>query len=57
MKALLQPWQISLVILSSWINRRQQDAVEYLLTDNRILRANLGMKRILLNDDEQRRLA
>jgi len=46
-----------LLILAGWINRRQQDAVEYLLTENRILREKLGRKRILLNDDQRRRLA
>jgi hypothetical protein len=57
MKALLQPRQLLLFILACWINRRQQDSVEYLLTENRVLRAKLGKKRILLNDDERRRLA
>ena len=57
MKALLQPWQLLLLILAGRINRRQQDAVEHLLTENRVLRAKLGKKRILLNDDERRRLA
>jgi len=57
MKSLLQPWQLLLLILAGWINRRQQDAVEYLLTENRILREKLGRKRILLNDDQRRRLA
>ena len=57
MKSLLQPWQLLLLILAGWINRRQQDAVEYLLTENRILREKLGRKRIMLNDDQRRRLA
>ncbi len=30
---------------------------EYLLTENRVLREKLGKKRILLNDDQRRRLA
>jgi len=57
MKSQFQPWQFLLLILAGWINRRQQDAVEYLLTENRILREKLGKKRILLNDDQRRRLA
>jgi len=57
MKAQLQPWQFWLLILAGWINRRQQDFVEYLLTENRVLREKLGKKRILLNDDQRRRLA
>jgi len=56
MKSLLQPWQLLLLILAGWINCRQQDAVEHLLTE-RILREKLGRKRIMLNDDQRRRLA
>jgi len=57
MKSQLQPWHLLLLILAGWINRRQQDAVEYLLTENQILREKLGKKRILLNDYQRRRLA
>jgi hypothetical protein len=41
MKSLLQPWQLLLVILAGWINRRQQDAIEYLLTENRRMGSHL----------------
>jgi len=57
MKSQLQPWQFLLLVLAGWINRTQQDAIEYLITENRILREKLGKKRILLNDDQRRRLA
>jgi hypothetical protein len=54
LKPQLQPWQLSLVILAGWINPQQQDAIEYLRTENRILREKLGKKRILLDDDQRR---
>ena len=57
MKPQFQPWHLLLLILAHWINRRQQDAIEYLLTETRVLRGKLGRKRILLNDDQRRRLA
>jgi len=38
MKSQLHPWHLFLLILAGWINRRQQDAIEYLLTENQILR-------------------
>jgi putative transposase len=57
MKSQLQPGHLLLLILAGGINRRQQDAVEYLLTENQILREKLGKKRILLNDCQRRRLA
>ena len=40
-----------------WINRQQQDAIEYLRTENRILREKLGTKRIILDDSQKRCLA
>ena len=57
MKFILQPWQLLLLTLAGWINHSQQDAVEYLITENRILREKHGKKRILLNNDQRRRLA
>ena len=57
MKSRLQPWRLLLLILAGWVNRRQQDAVECLLTENQILREKLGKKRILLDDYGRRRLA
>jgi len=42
MKAVLQPWQLLLVILAGWINRRQLAAIEYLLAENRVLMEKLG---------------
>jgi len=41
-EAQFQPWHLLLLILAGWINRRQQDAIEYLLTENRVLREKLG---------------
>ncbi len=57
MNSVLKPWQLLLLILANWINRHQQDAIEYLLTENQVLREKLGKRRILLNNDQRRRLA
>ena len=57
MDFILQPWQLYLVILASWMNRQQQEVIEYLLTENRVLKEKFGKKRILLDDDQRRRLA
>lgn len=46
-----------LVILAGWIHRQQQQVIEYLRTENQVLKEKLGKKRILLNDDQRRRLA
>ena len=53
----LQPWHIAFLAISGWVHRQQQEIIEYLLTENRVLREKLGKKRILLNDDQRRRLA
>ncbi|QDU82502.1 Integrase core domain protein [Polystyrenella longa] len=53
----MQPWHLLVYALSSWVNREQQLAIEYLKTENSILREKVGKKRILLNDNERRRLA
>ncbi len=51
------PMGMLLVMLTGWINRHQQDVIEYLKEENEILRKKLGAKRILLNDNQRMRLA
>ena len=51
MISILRPWQMPLFIIAGWINRHQQDVVEYLRTENAVLKGKLGKKRILLSDD------
>ncbi len=57
MDFILQPWQLYFVILAGLINRQQQLVIEYLRTENQVLREKLGKKRILLTDNQRRRLA
>ena len=57
MTFVLQPWQLYLVILAGWIHRQQQEVIEYLRTENQVLKEKLDTKRILLSDDQRRRLA
>jgi len=46
-----------LLMFSGWVNRQQQQVIDYLLEENRVLREQLGGRRIRLNDDQRRRLA
>jgi putative transposase len=57
MQFVLHAWQLLLLILAGWINQQEQNVIEYLRAENRVLREKLGKKRILLNDDLRRRLA
>ena len=57
MNLVLQPWHLMVMFHASWVNRHQQEVIEYLRTENQMLQEKLGKKRILLNDDQRRRLA
>jgi hypothetical protein len=46
-----------MLLFAGWVNRQQQAAIEYLLEENRALRAAHGLRRIPLTDDQRRRLA
>ncbi|MHC4757268.1 MAG: integrase core domain-containing protein [Planctomycetota bacterium] len=56
-----KPMTMLLMMLAGWINRQQQEVIAYLKEENNILRDELlkatGKKRILLNDNQRRRLA
>ena len=51
------PFRLLLISLAGWLNERQQDVIEYLQEENRVLREQLGGKRLRFNDDQRRRLA
>ena len=39
---IVHAWQILVVTLAGWLNRQQQDVVEYLQEENRVLREHLS---------------
>jgi hypothetical protein len=51
------PLQFLILLVASWIGRRQGEAIEYLRAENRVLRARLGPKRLRFTDAERRLLA
>jgi len=53
----VKPMGMLLMMLAGWINRHQQDVIEYLKEESKILREKLGTKRILLHDNQRMRLA
>ena len=58
----LSPWirfrgRLRLSALSGCVNRQQQAVIEYLLEENRVLRAAQPSRRLRLTDDQRRRLA
>ena len=49
--------QLLLLTVSGWVNRHQQCVIEYLQAENRVLREQLGPKRIRWTDAQRRVLA
>ncbi len=49
--------QFLMLIFAGWVNRAQQDVIEYLQEENRVLREQLGGRRSRFTDGQRRRLA
>ena len=48
------PLRRLLVTLAGWVNRHQQEVIEYLVEENRVLREQLKGRRVRLTDDQRR---
>ena len=57
MKFVLQPWHLALIVISAWVNQRQQQIIEFQNAQIEALLKKLGKKRVLLTDDQRRLLA
>ena len=57
MTHLLDPFRFVVIALSGWMNGRQLLLIDYLREENRVLREQLGEKRLRFTDDQRRRLA
>src|SRR3954462_12231008 len=57
MPKVLGPVQFLMIALAGWMNQRQLQTIEYLREENRVLREQLGDRRVRFNDDQRRRLA
>ena len=51
------PFRLLLISLAGCLNQHQRDVIDYLQEENRVLREQLGNRRLRLNDDQRRRLA
>lgn len=49
--------QFLTLTVAGWISRRQQDVIEYLQEENRILREHVGDRRLQFTDTQRRSLA
>jgi hypothetical protein len=53
----LDPFWFLLIVVSGWMNQRQLQVIDYLREENRVLREQLGGRRLRLDDNQRRRLA
>ena len=51
------PMHFLVVIFAGWLNRQQQAVIEYLKTENEILKSQIKGRRMRLADEQRRRLA
>ena len=57
MHAALDPFSFLVLSLAGWMNQHQQHVIHYLIEENRVLREQLGNRRMRFTDDQRRRLA
>ena len=54
MSFILQTWQLFFLVLSAWVNRYQQQTIDFYISQTKALLECQGKKRILLSDDQRR---
>src|SRR5215467_13975709 len=57
MRAGLDPFSFLVTSVAGWMNQRQQQVIEYLVEENRVLREQLGCRRLRFTDSQRRRIA
>jgi putative transposase len=49
--------RLLLLTITGWLDRREREALGYLIEENRLLRRQVGERRLRFTDDDRRRLA
>lgn len=57
MRPTLDPFRLLLIPIAGWVGQQQREVIDYLQEENRVLRQQLGNKRLRLSNDQRRRLA
>jgi hypothetical protein len=47
----LDPFRFVLISIAGWMNQQQQQAIEYLREENKVLREQLGGRRLRFTDE------
>jgi hypothetical protein len=51
------PLRLLFLSVSGWVYRQQQEVVEYLVEENRVLREQIGKRKVRFTNEQRRRLA
>src|SRR5438445_8707745 len=57
MSTSFDPFSLLVTAVAGWISRHQQQVIEYVMEENRILREQIGNRRLRFTDNQRRRLA
>ena len=57
MTHVIQPFQLLVIALAGWLNRRQQAVINYLIEENRVLKEQLEGQRLRFTEEHRIRLA
>jgi hypothetical protein len=57
MPAFLTPLSFIITSIAGWLTQYQQNAIHYLVEENRVLREQIGNRKLRFTDDQRRRLA
>ena len=57
MRTVLDPFSFLVTCVAGWMNQHEHDIIKYLIEENRVLRQQIGNRRLRFSDDQRRRLA
>ena len=57
MRNVIQPFHLLVIALAGWLNRHQQEVIDYLIEEKRVLKAQLEGQRLRFTDEQRIRLA
>lgn len=57
MTNVMQPFHLLVIAFAGWLNRQQQTVIDYFIEENRVLKEQLGDRRLQFTDRQRRRLA
>jgi hypothetical protein len=57
MRTAFDPFSFLITCIAGWMNQHQHHVIDYLIEENRVLREQIGNRRLRFTDDERRRLA